>query len=45
MPIPSFTLPLAASGAQDASDVYIVAARTDRHERTTALVGLSLMDW
>ncbi len=53
MPIPSFMLPLAAfgalalpqihgaSGAQDASDVDIVAARTDRHERMTVLVRIA----
>ncbi|HVR90334.1 MAG TPA: retroviral-like aspartic protease family protein [Novosphingobium sp.] len=53
MPIPSFLLPLAAfgalalpqihgaSGAQEATDVDIVAARNDQHERMTVPVRIA----
>lgn len=53
MPIPSFILPLAAfgslafpqihgaSGAQEASDVDIVAARSDQHDRMTVAVRIA----
>lgn len=53
MPIPSFILPLAAfgalafpqihgaSGAQEATDVDIVAARSDQHDRMTVAVRIA----